>query len=129
MAKITGTFGAGLFGQGPYGGYQPGQVGYQGDTPYLFSTPTVKEYYGGHGLFGRLAVEVGVTVIKKDGFYRQVLYPSQADIDGADAVYLGGHVYTIPAVVAADLYTHGYGDYLSTPVEWVDDSPDLSEKW
>lgn len=66
-------------------------------------------YYGGQ--------PVGRSVIKISGVYTTVDNPTQDQIDaaGAEGVghFLGGHVYTISAAVAAALTTAGYGAYVS----------------
>jgi hypothetical protein len=40
-------------------------------------------------------------------------YPYQDDLDGYDAVYLGGHVYEITDAEAAVLIAAGYGANIS----------------
>ena len=63
-------------------------------------------HYGPRGPRGR-------TVIKANGTYTTVDYPTQDQLDAADIVYLGGHVYTVDADEAAELIAAGYGDRLS----------------
>ncbi len=52
--------------------------------------------------------EVGLSVLKVNGEYITVESPSQDLIAVATEVYLGGHQYTVPAVVAAALMSAGY---------------------
>ena len=50
----------------------------------------------------------GWTVLKTAGVYSTVDVPTQAQIDTASEVYLGGHVYEVSNVVAAALLDAGY---------------------
>lgn len=63
---------------------------------YLFAPP-VREYgpAGGHWLFYRYSLKHGVTVYKIGNSWYEEEYPSQDDLDIADAVYLGGHEYYV----------------------------------
>lgn len=79
---------------------------------WIFTPPTVAEvppHLRRHPLFSRLKLDVGVTVIKQDGFYRQVRGPESADLDTADVIYLGGHEYVVDDAEAAALTDAGYG--------------------
>lgn len=102
------------FGQMPYNeGYAFGGLmwrGYAtGERPRIFEPPVVLETATDEpGLFTRMQMERGVTVLKKDGFYTQVRFPSPEEIDAADIAYLGGHIYQITAEEAADLIAAGY---------------------
>lgn len=57
--------------------------------------------------------DVGRTVLKTGSTYTTVQYPSDAQVRAANAVYMGGHVYTISAAEAADLTAAGYGSYIT----------------
>jgi len=82
--------------------------------PYRFVTPTVQEAPAGFGpLFYRVELSRGVSVLKVDGTYTDVRYPSQTELEEADAYYLGGHEYEVSDAVAAELTAAGYGEYLT----------------
>lgn len=51
----------------------------------------------------------GQTVLKIDGAYVTLEHPSQAQLDSATEVYLGGHRYAISHTTAAALTAAGYG--------------------
>ncbi len=55
----------------------------------------------------------GVSVLKTDGVYASVEFPTQDQINAASEVYLGGHEYTISSSVATALTAAGYGSYIS----------------
>lgn len=60
-------------------------------------------------LFARLKTPVGLTVVKRDGFYKQFISPDpDVDLAGADAVYFGGHTYQITQDEADSLTAAGY---------------------
>jgi hypothetical protein len=50
----------------------------------------------------------GRTLIIKGGVCRLTSYPSQTELDAADAYYLGGHVYIVSAAEEAVLVACGY---------------------
>lgn len=82
--------------------------------PYTFVTPTVPEGpAGGHRLFDFYTLDRGVTVIKKNGNYSQVRYPSQLLLESVDAYWLGGTTNVVSNEEAASLTAAGYGDYLT----------------
>ena len=82
--------------------------------PYIFLTPTVEEGpIGGHRLFEFYKQPRGVTIIKYDGEYYEMRYPSEDEFVDADAVYVGGHEYVVSDAEAADLTDAGYGDNLT----------------
>ena len=82
---------------------------------YQFTPPTVKETpAGGHTLFERLGIERGISVLRVDGVYSSVRYPSHTQTDEASEVYLGGHVYDIDDQTRTRLIAAGYGDYIAT---------------
>lgn len=47
-------------------------------------------------------------MLKKDGVYATVSYPSQLQIREADVAYLGGHIHEVSAEEAAALDAAGY---------------------
>lgn len=81
--------------------------------PFLFKPPTRSERRGTHPLFGRLKTEQGVSVLKEQGFFRQVMGPSAEEVEGADIAYLGGYVHTISLSEALDLIEAGYDEYIT----------------
>jgi hypothetical protein len=81
---------------------------------YLFVPPTVIQGpAGGHWLFWRYSLARGITVYKIDGQWYEEQYPSQDDLDIADAYYLGGHEYEITLAEKNDLEAAGY-DVITT---------------
>lgn len=84
---------------------------------YAFTPPTRTERLPLHaatnGLFRRMSWRVGVTVLKEDGFYRQVIEPTPEEIEAADAAYPGGRSYTITAEERDALVAAGYGSYIT----------------
>lgn len=77
---------------------------------YQFTTPTVLEELpsDGHPLFSRIKVPHGITVLKIDGEYYQVRYPSSEEVDEADIAYIGGYSYEVDATEKASLEAAGY---------------------
>jgi hypothetical protein len=77
---------------------------------YRFETPRVLENPGGdyHPLFSQIKIPVGITVLKIDGEYFQVRYPSSEEYEAADIAYLGGITHTVSAEEKADLEAAGY---------------------
>lgn len=78
--------------------------------PYQFVTPTILEELesDGHPLFSRIKVPHGITVLKIDGEYFEVRYPSSEEVDEADIAYIGGYSYEVDAAEKADLEAAGY---------------------
>lgn len=83
-------------------------------TLYSFVTPSEREQPAAwdHTLFVRVGINRGITVLKKDGVYTQVRYPSAEALEAADIVYLGGRVYPVSQAEATDLTAAGYGSNL-----------------
>ena len=77
---------------------------------YVFTTPTILEELpsDGHPLFSSIKIPHGITVLKVDGEYYEVRYPSAEEYDGADVRYLGGGKYDVDAAEKADLEAAGY---------------------
>lgn len=85
------------------------------DTPVtiMFTPPTRTERgCRWHPLFSRTSLQVGVTVLKEGGFYRQVIEPSAEEVSGADVTYQGGRSYPITTAERDDLVAAGYGPYI-----------------
>ena len=76
-----------------------------------FSPPTTKQSVPGDRLFSRYGVQVGQSVVKKNGTYVLDPYPWLGDltglVDGTD-YFLGGHTYVISQSVADALTTDGF---------------------
>lgn len=63
---------------------------------------------GGNWLFARYTLPRGITVLKIDGMYYEMRYPTQDDMAIAEVVYQGGHEYNVSAEEAAELEGAGY---------------------
>jgi hypothetical protein len=61
----------------------------------------------------RLHLTVGVSVLKEDGFYSEVIEPTAERIAAADVAYIGGRSYTIDSTERAALIANGYGSYIT----------------
>ena len=76
---------------------------------YRFTTPTVSEGPAGEGrLFSRYRLVRGVTVLKIDGEYFELRFPSSEEIADADIAYIGGYSYEVDATEKAALEAAGY---------------------
>lgn len=76
---------------------------------YRFTTPTISEGPLGEGrLFSRFRLVRGITVLKNDGEYTEVRYPSSEEVAAADVAYMGGYSYEVSAQEKADLEAAGY---------------------
>lgn len=76
---------------------------------YIFTTPTVSEGPAGEGrLFSRYRLVRGISVLKTDGVYTEVRYPSSEEVEEADVAYIGGYSYTVDATEKAALEAAGY---------------------
>ena len=61
-------------------------------------------------------IDRGLTVLKKDGVYTVGDFPLTDDIDAADIVYMGGHIYQVDDTEAAALRAADLGDGLNQDV-------------
>jgi hypothetical protein len=77
---------------------------------YRFTTPTILEEMDsdGHPLFSRIKIQKGITVLKIDGEYYEVRYPSSEEVLEADIAYIGGYSYEVSATEKDDLEAAGY---------------------
>ena len=76
---------------------------------YLFTTPYVDENLDTRDrLFMRTKLTRAISVLKIDGEYYEMRYPSQDEIESASHVYQGGHDYFVYGQEAADLLAAGY---------------------
>lgn len=76
---------------------------------YRFTTPTISEGPAGTGrLFGRYRLVRGITVLKIDGVYYPMRYPSAEEVAEATFAYIGGYSYDVDAGEKAGLEAAGY---------------------
>lgn len=76
---------------------------------YKFTTPYVEQApIGGARLFYFYKMRIGVTVLKIDGVYYEMLYPSDNDFKIAEVHYHGGTDNIVDEAEAADLIAAGY---------------------
>jgi hypothetical protein len=76
---------------------------------YRFTTPTISEGPAGEGrLFERFRLVRGITVLKIDGEYYEVRYPSSEEVEAAEEAYMGGYSYEVTVGEKASLEAAGY---------------------
>jgi len=76
---------------------------------YKFTTPTISEGPAGEGrLFGRYRLVRGVTVLKIDGEYYEIRFPSSEEVEAAEEAYIGGYSYEVSEGEKASLEAAGY---------------------
>lgn len=76
---------------------------------YKFTTPTISEGPAGEGpLFERFRLVRGISVLKIDGIYYEVRYPSSEEVEASDVAYIGGYSYEVDAAEKASLEAAGY---------------------
>lgn len=76
---------------------------------FFFTTPTISEGPAGEGpLFGRYRLVRGISVLKNNGVYTEVRYPSSEEVEAADVAYIGGYTYEVSSTERADLIAAGY---------------------
>jgi hypothetical protein len=76
---------------------------------YRFTTPTVSEGPAGEGrLFSRYRLTRGITVLKIDGEYYEMRYPSSEEVEAAEEAYMGGYSYEVSPGEKASLEAAGY---------------------
>jgi len=76
---------------------------------YRFRTPTVSEGPAGEGrLFERFRLVRGITVLKIDGEYYEIRFPSQEETQAAEIAYIGGYSYEVSEAEKASLEAAGY---------------------
>jgi hypothetical protein len=79
-------------------------------TTYIFEPPIVREGpAGGHRLFSFYKLNVGISIIKDAGVYRQVRYLTDEDLRSYQEVYLGGNKHLVDATIRAALIAGGVG--------------------
>ena len=74
-------------------------------------TPPTYDGRSGDYFFGRYTVPVGISVVKENGHYQQVLTPWLGEVasltEGVDW-FQGGRVYTVTPAVASALNADGF---------------------
>jgi hypothetical protein len=76
---------------------------------YRFRTPTVSEGPAGQGpLFERFRLVRGITVLRIDGEYFQVRFPSSEEVQAAEVAYIGGYSYEVDEAEKTRLEAAGY---------------------
>jgi len=76
---------------------------------YRFKTPSIWEGPAGTTrLLMRYKLLRGISVLKKDGEYRELRGASREEVETSDKFYLGGITYTVDAAEKADLEAAGY---------------------
>lgn len=76
---------------------------------YKFTTPTISEGPAGEGrLFSRYRLVRGITVLKVDGIYYEMRWPSSEEVEAAEVAYIGGYSYEVDATEKASLEAAGY---------------------
>ena len=76
---------------------------------YRFTTPTVSEGPAGEGrLFERFRLVRGITVLKIDGEYYEIRFPSQEETQAAEIAYIGGYSYEVSEAEKASLEAASY---------------------
>jgi hypothetical protein len=76
-----------------------------------FEPPTLKQRQPGDRLFSRYGVQVGQSVVKKNGTFVTDPYPWLGDLQGlTDGIdyFLGGHVYTVTDAIGTELEAAGF---------------------
>ena len=77
-------------------------------STYVFETPIVREGpAGGHRLFHFYKLNVGISIVKDAGVYRQVRYLQDEDLRSYQEVYLGGNKHIVDATTKAALIAGG----------------------
>jgi hypothetical protein len=76
---------------------------------YRFTTPTISEGPAGEGrLFSRYRLTRGISVLKIDGVYYELRYPSAEEVASAQAAYIGGYSYEVSEGEKIQLEAAGY---------------------
>jgi len=76
---------------------------------YRFTTPTISEGPAGEGrLFSRYRLTRGISVLKIDGVYYELRYPSAEEVASAQAAYIGGYSYEVDEGEKIQLEEAGY---------------------
>jgi hypothetical protein len=88
-----------------------------GHTEWVFRTPINNLHYRtGDPLMDRIGYPTGTSVLLIDGFYINVEYPDDEQIQAATKVYLGGRDYILTSDEVVSLTSAGYGEFINQEV-------------
>ena len=78
---------------------------------WTFTTPHVDEGPAAwsNRLFLRVKIARGITILETGGVYTAVRFPTQDELEAADAAYMGGHEHTVDDDIKAALIAAGVG--------------------
>jgi hypothetical protein len=84
--------------------------------PYIFTTPTTSEGPAGGGrLFIRFRLTRGITVMRVQGVWQEIRYPTEDQTALADPGFLfrGGYNHILNDAQRTALIAAGYGSYIT----------------
>jgi hypothetical protein len=84
-------------------------------TRYVLTTPT-EEYgpAGGGRLFIRYRLTRGISLMRNNGVWAEIRFPTEDIIKAADKFYVGGSEYDISESTYQSLIDQGFGQYVRT---------------
>jgi hypothetical protein len=82
-------------------------------TKYILTTPT-EEYgpAGGGRLFIRYRLTRAISLMRNNGVWSEIRFPTEDIIKAADKFYVGGSEYEISQPTYQSLIDQGYGQYV-----------------
>jgi len=82
-------------------------------TRYILTTPT-EEYgpAGGGRLFIRYRLTRAISLMRNNGVWSEIRFPTEDIIKAADKFYVGGSEYEISQPTYQSLIDQGYGQYV-----------------
>ena len=82
-------------------------------TKYILTTPT-EEYgpAGGGRLFIRYRLTRAISLMRNNGVWSEIRFPTEDIIKAADKFYVGGSEYEITQPTYQSLIDQGYGAYV-----------------
>ena len=82
-------------------------------TKYILTTPT-EEYgpAGGGRLFIRYRLTRAISLMRNNGVWSEIRFPTEDIIKAADKFYVGGSEYEISQPTYQSLIDQGYGAYV-----------------
>ena len=87
-------------------------------TQFYFRPPNVSEGPAGGGrLFIRYRLTKGITVLRTQGVWSEIRYPSEDQTRAAEWVFWGGYRNTISEIQRTGLIDAGYGNYISLDID------------
>jgi len=79
-------------------------------STYIFEPPIIREGpAGGHRLFQFYKLNVGISIVRDAGTYKQVRFLTDEDLRNYQEVYLGGNKHEVDATTRAALIAGGVG--------------------